>query len=104
MERPSPNASYDVKARYLRWLYREMNRGARRREIQGDRVYPAVLHEYRHLFEEGRRDVSLDRILVNVWIEARELAGWTYDRTIQCYRRADGSRVIVDDGSEWAHL
>jgi hypothetical protein len=60
-----------------------------------------VKAEYERLFPEA--EVSL-AILVNVWIEARELAGWNYDCTAQFWGRADRSLVVEDDGSEWAHL
>lgn len=88
----TPDAPFEDKARHLRRLYRQT----------GGEKSVEVRPEYERLFPE--RDVRLDQILVSVWKEARELAGWTYDKTAQGWRRADGSPVLEDDGSEWRHL
>lgn len=90
---PEPTDDYETKARHLRWLYRQNC---------GPDQYRIVRAEYDRLFPEA--EVRLDQILVNAWIEGRQLAGWTYDVGTQCWRRADGSPVLNDDGSEWAHL
>ena len=87
-----PEAPYEDKARYLRRLYRQTG-GERSTQVQP---------EYERLFPDG--GVGLDHILVDVWKEARRLAGWTRDKDAQCWRRADGSRVVEDDGREYAHL
>lgn len=87
-----PTAPFDDKARHLRRLYRQTG-GEKSVEVQP---------EYERLFPE--RDVRLDQILVSVWKEARELAGWTYDRQDHCWRYPDGSRVLEDTGAEYAHL
>lgn len=88
----SPTDDYETKARHLRRGYR----------YYGEAGVAKVRAEYERLFPE--RDVRLDQILVNAWIEGRELAGWNYDLARQCWRRADGSIVADDDGSEWAGL
>ena len=105
----SPDAPFEDKARHIRALYRRHKPGQRwsgnklivdqAQQAQQTRIVQA---EYERLFPE--RDVKLERILVDVWIEARQLAGWTYDRAAQGWRRADGSPVLEDDGSEYAHL
>ena len=87
-----PAASAEDKARHLRRLYRQ----------SGGEKSVEVRPEYERLFPGG--EFPLDHILVGVWREARELAGWTYDREAHCWRRADGSRVLEDDGREYAHL
>ena len=87
-----PDAPAEDKARHLRWLYRQT----------GGEKSAQVGPEYERLFPE--REIRLDHILVDVWNEARRLAGWTYDRTAQGWRRADGSPVLYDDGEEWRHL
>lgn len=87
-----PEAPAEDKARHLRRIYRQT----------GGEKSAEVGPEYERLFPTG--ELPLDHILVDVWREARELAGWTYDRGEHCWRRADGSRVFEDDGREYAHL
>lgn len=82
--------SYEVKARHLRWFFR-------RRPTDAE-----LSREYERLFPDGQP--PLGHIVVNAWIEARELAGWTRDEQLKRWHRADGSRVLEDDGSEWSHL
>jgi hypothetical protein len=110
MLEPTPNASYEVKVRYLRRLYRQHKPSSRWTatdkliidQAKQAEQWRVVKAEYERLFTEA--EVPLAYILVNVWTEARELAGWDYDCTAQCWRRADRSPVVEDDGSEWAHL
>lgn len=87
-----PDDSFEEKALALRWLYRRRP------------PWEAVRAEYTRLFPGERDKLELAHILKSAWIEARELAGWTYDVTVQAYFRPDGSKVIDDDGSEWSHL
>lgn len=100
----TPASSFDEKARRLRLLYREMVRRVDRGEAAGRDIFTAVDEEYERLFGEPSKGLELAGILKSVWTEARELAGWTYDRRAQAYYRSDGSRMLYDDGSEWRHL
>lgn len=86
------DASTEEKCLYLRHLYRQT----------GGEKSVEVHPEYERLFPD--REIRLDHILAGTWIEARELAGWRYDTAAHCWRRADGSRVVEDDGREYAHL
>lgn len=106
-----PDSTDDEKQRRIRWLYRRhrpQSRWTPSNKLIIDQAQQAeqlriVQAEYVRLYGELDRDM-LAHVLSNVWTEARELAGWTYDLTRQCYRRADGSVVVDDDGSEWKHL
>lgn len=100
----TPASSNEEKERHLRWLNREMVRRVNRGEAIGSDIHPAVTQEYERLFGVRGEGLELAHILKDVWTEARKLAGWTYDMTAQAYFRADGSRVLYDDGSEWRHL
>lgn len=108
----APEADCETKARYLRWLYRRHEPRLIRHtpgKLSIDQAEQAdqwqiVRTEYERLFPGERDELELAQILHTVWKEARHLAGWTYDRTAQCWHRADGSVVIDDDGSEWRHL
>lgn len=110
MEPPSTNAPYQVKARYLRWLYRRRKPSSRWtatdkliiNQAQQAEQWRVVQAEYERLFPEA--EVPLAYILVDVWTEVRKLAGWSYDYAAQCWRRKDRSPAIEDDGSEWLHL
>jgi hypothetical protein len=110
MGNPTPDAPYELRARHVRWLYRRQKpeqRWTKNDKLIIDQAQQAeqwrlVKTEYERLFPKG--EVPLAYILVNVWTEARELAGWNYDCTAQCWRREDRSPVIEDDGAEWAHL
>lgn len=90
--RMGPESPTDDKCRHLRRLYRQT----------GAEKSTQVRPEYERLFPNA--ELPLDHILASAWFEARELAGWTYDTTAQCWRRADGSRVLDDTGEEWRHL
>ncbi len=83
-----PTDDYETKARHLRRGYRHYGEAGRAK----------VQAEFDRLFPEG--EARLDQILASAWIEARALAGWTYDIASQCWRRADGTAVVDDDGSE----
>lgn len=108
----APEADYETKARYLRWLFRRHNprlirHASGKRSIdqaEQQEQWRIVKAEYERLFPGERDKHEIAQILLDVWTEARRLAGWTYDFQSQCWRRADGSRVLYDDGSEWRHL
>lgn len=108
----APDADYATKARHLRWLYRRHNPRLIRhapgklcidQAEQADQ-WRIVKAEYHRLFPGERDRLELSQILLDVWTEARLLAGWTYDVPSQQWLRADGSVVLYDDGSEWKHL
>lgn len=86
------SADYETKARHLRALYRRRP------------PWQQVRDEYERLFGESSTGGALEHIVRDAWIEARKLAGWGYRTGAQAWFRADGSRVVDDDGSEWAHL
>ncbi len=108
----SPDADFETKARHLRWLYRRHNPRLIRHspgklsidQAEQEDQWRIVKAEYHRLFPGERDKLELSQILVNVWTEARLLAGWTYDYVAQAWFRSDGSRVLYDDGSEWKHL
>lgn len=88
---PEPSDSFATKARHLRRIFR-----------QAAGSYAAVRPEFVRLFPRG--DAAFEPILQRAWVEGRELAGWRYDRSGQAWIRADGTRVVDDDGREWRHL
>lgn len=73
---------------HLRALYRK----------HGEAGYAIVAEEAARL---GIERSHLPHIIKGAWIEGRELAGWTYDKAMQQWRRADGSVVVEDTGEEW---
>jgi hypothetical protein len=77
----TPASPYEEKARHLRALYRE----------QGEAGVAVVREKFDRLFPEG--DARLGQILVNAWIEGRQLQGQTYDTTQQCWRDREGRPV-----------
>lgn len=82
---------FERKAREVRRVYRQAG---------GD--YAAAKAEFDRLFAGEK--VQLPPILRRAWIEARELAGWRWNQADMAWYRADGSKVVDDDGSEWRHL
>lgn len=101
--RPTAEGPYEVRARYLRALFRE-HRPAAEFTDQGkliiDQVEQAhqwalVRDEYQRLFQNPRTG-ELEHILTNVWIEARELRGERYDRSRQAWVTPDGTMVKHD--------
>lgn len=79
----NPSSPFDDKARHLRAMYRKVGEAGRDK----------VQDEYRRLFGEDRPREELSQILVNAWIEGRELSGQRYDVTMQQWIGADGEVV-----------
>jgi hypothetical protein len=103
MEPAKPKDGEGDKGRYLRWLYRRMNDPLPIWERHPYDKWRVICEEHERLFGETD-DLHLAHIIKDVWLEARKLAGWGYDYNAQCWRRAYGSVVTNDDGSEWRHL
>jgi hypothetical protein len=94
--RDLPEPTFEAKAREFRRLYRQMER-------RGE-PWHVIKAEFEPIFGRPPERGEAEHTVTDAWTEARELAGWAYDYNAQCWLRADGSRVLNDDDSEWRHL
>jgi len=88
----------EKRAKRLRWTYRRQN------GCGHEAQWPIVVAEFVRIYGRAPEKGEAEFIVKDAWREARELAGWTYDYSVQGWRRVDGTRVTEDDGREWRHL
>lgn len=81
-----PSDPVELKARYLRAMYRDLR--------SAHDQMPIVKAEYENLYGVPAAGGVVEHMMTNVWIEERKLQGQFHDLESQSWRNADGSRVM----------